>query len=243
MPGADNGKTVTDTVAERLDRVRARIRTAESTAGRPRGSVQLLAVSKTQPAELVRQAWDRGQRAFGENYLRDALAKMDELAELELEWHFIGGIQSNKTRQIAERFAWAHGLSDAKHARRLNAQRPEQLPPLNVCIQVNVSGEVSKGGLDPEALAPLVDVCSELPRLRLAGLMAIPAPADTAAEQRAPLRRLRELRDRLARPGLPLETLSMGMSGDLEAAITEGATLVRIGTAIFGPRNHTQTKT
>ncbi len=227
-----------ESIEHRLQQVRRRIGAAEARAGRAPGSVTLLAVSKTHPAEQIRQAWAAGQRAFGENYLQDALDKQGGLADLDIEWHYIGRIQSNKTRPLAESFHWVHGLTEAKHARRLNDQRPRHLPPLNLCIQVNVSGEASKGGLEPQAVEPLLQQCLTLPRLRLRGLMAIPAPATDEAARRAPLRQLRLLRDRLARPGLPLETLSMGMSGDLEEAIAEGATLVRIGTAIFGPRDY-----
>ena len=230
--------SVTDSVAQRLIRVQERIRKAEAEAGRTAGSVALLAVSKTQGSDKIRQAWEAGQRRFGESYLQEAVEKIDQLQDLAIEWHFIGRIQSNKTRTIAERFAWVHGLSDIKHARRLSEQRPPQLSPLNACIQVNVSGEASKGGLEPDAMAPFLEQCRKLPGLRIQGLMAIPAPADTPAAQHLPLRALRELRDRLARPGLPLQTLSMGMSADLEAAVAEGATIVRIGTAIFGPRNY-----
>lgn len=225
-------------IEQRLRQVRERIRQAEAAAGREPGSVALLAVSKTHPAEAVRLAWEAGQRAFGENYLQDALAKQQALKDLAVEWHYIGRIQGNKTRPLAESFHWVHGLTEAKHARRLNDQRPQALPPLNLCIQVNVSGERSKGGVAPDAVAPLIEQCLDLPRLRLRGLMAIPAPADNEADRRAPLRELRLLRDRLTRPGLALDTLSMGMSGDLEEAIAEGATLVRIGTAIFGPRDY-----
>jgi len=229
---------VSESIEQRLSQVRERIRRAEAAAGRESGSVALLAVSKTQPADAVRQAWAAGQRSFGENYLQDALAKQQELQDLDIEWHYIGRIQSNKTRPLAQSFHWVHGLTEAKHAQRLNDQRPDELPPLNLCIQVNVSGETSKGGLSPDALEPLIEHCLQLPRLHLRGLMAIPAPADSPEARRAPLRELRRLRDRLARPELPLETLSMGMSGDLEEAILEGATLVRIGTAIFGPRDY-----
>ncbi len=229
---------MSESLEQRLQRVHERIRRAEAAADRTPGSVELLAVSKTHPAEYVRRAWEAGQRAFGENYLQDALTKQQELRDLAIEWHYIGRIQGNKTRPLAESFDWVHGLTDAKHAQRLNEQRPDRLPPLNLCIQVNVSGEESKAGLAPNAVAPLIEHCLQLPRLQLRGLMAIPAPADSEAARRAPLRELRLLRDRLARPGLPLETLSMGMSGDLEEAIAEGATMVRIGTAIFGPRDY-----
>jgi len=231
---------VKESVTQRLETVKQRIRRAEQTANRKAGSVALLAVAKTQPSDSIRQAWDAGQRAFGESYLQEALEKIDQLRDLAIEWHFIGRIQSNKTRAIAEHFSWAHSLGDARHAIRLNDQRPEQHPPLNVCIQVNVSGESSKAGLAPDAVADLLAQCLELPRLRVRGLMAIPAPAREPLAQRAPFRALRELRDRLARPGLPLDTLSMGMSADLEAAIAEGATLVRVGTAIFGPRHYAE---
>lgn len=225
-------------MTERLETVIRRLHKAEAAAGRAAGSVALLAVSKTQPGASIRQAWDAGQRAFGESYLQEAQDKIAQLRDLTIEWHFIGRIQSNKSRAIAERFSWVHSLGDVKHARRLNDQRPERLPPLNVCIQVNVSGESSKAGLAPDAVASLLSQCLELPRLRVRGLMAIPAAAQGPQAQRAPFRALRELRDRLVRPGLPLHTLSMGMSADLEAAVAEGATLVRIGTAIFGPRHY-----
>lgn len=218
--------------------MQARIRNAEAAVGRASGSVELLAVSKTQDSDKIRQAWKAGQRMFGESYLQEAIEKIGQLQDLAIEWHFIGRIQSNKTRIIAEHFSWVHGLSNAKHARRLSEQRPAHLPPLNACVQVNVSGEASKGGLEPDTVAAFLEHCSELPGLRILGLMAIPAPADSPRAQHAPLRALRELRDRLARPGLPLQTLSMGMSADLEAAVEEGATIVRIGTAIFGPRNY-----
>ena len=223
-------------VHSHLAEVLARIRAAEQRYGRPAGSVGLVAVSKRQPAAAIRAAYLAGQRAFGENYVQEALAKQDELADLDIEWHFIGRIQANKTRQIAERFAWVHSLCDARHAQRLDAQRPAALAPLQVCIQVNTSGEASKEGLAPEAVGDLLDACAGLERLRVRGLMTLPAPAQDLAGQRAPFDALRNLRDRLATPGQPLDTLSMGMSDDLEAAIAEGATLVRIGTAVFGPR-------
>ncbi len=227
-------------VAQALEQIRRRIRLAEKAAARQPGSVSLLAVSKTHPAALIRQAWDCGQRAFGENYLQEALAKQDELLELDIEWHYIGRMQSNKTRPLAERFDWVHGVADIRHARRLSDQRPEQKSPLNVCIQVNTSGEQSKGGVEPGAVRQLALAMSELPGLRLRGLMTIPAPAGDDAGKRGPLRRLRLLRDQLTDAGLALDTLSMGMSGDLEQAIAEGADIVRIGTAIFGPRNYVE---
>ncbi len=223
-------------VHSHLAEVLTRIRAAEQRYGRPAGSVGLVAVSKRQPAAAIRAAYLAGQRAFGENYVQEALAKQDELADLDIEWHFIGRIQANKTRQIAERFTWVHSLCDARHAQRLDAQRPAALAPLQVCIQVNTSGEASKEGLAPEAVGDLLNACAGLERLRVRGLMSLPAPAQDLAGQRAPFDALRNLRDRLATPGQPLDTLSMGMSDDLEAAIAEGATLVRIGTAVFGPR-------
>lgn len=222
--------------AARLDAVVARIRAAERRFQRPPGSVELLAVSKTQPAAAIAAAAAAGQIRFGENYLQEACDKMTELAVLDLEWHFIGPVQANKTRLIAERFAWVHSVDRLKIAERLNAQRPDDLPPLNVCLQVNISGEPSKHGLDASELPATACAVAKLPQLRLRGLMAIPAPATEFAAQREPLARLRRLREELIAEGLTLDTLSMGMSDDLEAAIAEGSTLVRIGTAIFGPR-------
>lgn len=227
-------------VAQRLEAVRQRLRQAEVDHGRPPGSVTLLAVSKTHDAESIRAAWAAGQRRFGENYLQEALDKMARLADLPIEWHFIGRLQANKTRPIAERFAWVHSLCDPQHAQRLNDQRPPELPPLNVCVQVNLDGEASKAGLPPERVAELLERCRNLPRLRPRGLMTLPAPTPDPVAQRRPLRQLRELRDRLARPEWPLDCLSMGMSDDLEAAVAEGTTLVRIGTAIFGSRAYVQ---
>ncbi|MDD3447765.1 MAG: YggS family pyridoxal phosphate-dependent enzyme [Gammaproteobacteria bacterium] len=224
--------------AECLAQIEARIRAAEVCHNRDPGSVTLLAVSKTRPADVIRAAAAAGQRRFGESYLREALEKMDALADLDLEWHFIGPIQSNKTRGIAERFHWVHSVDRLKVARRLSEQRPETLPPLNVCLQVNISGEASKSGADPGDLPALARAVAALPRLRLRGLMAIPAPARSAGEEavRALFRRLREALAALNRDGLALDTLSMGMSDDFEAAIAEGATLVRIGTDLFGAR-------
>ncbi|MCP1367854.1 YggS family pyridoxal phosphate-dependent enzyme, partial [Halomonas sp. BBD48] len=200
---------------------------------------RLLAVSKTKPAALIREAYACRQRDFGENYLQEALDKQAELADLtEIVWHFIGPLQSNKTRAVAEHFDWVHSIDRAKVARRLSEQRPASLGPLNVCLQVNVSGEESKSGVEPEDLEALAAEIVALPNLRLRGLMAIPAPATDMAAQRRPLARLRQLLDTLRQryPHAPLDTLSMGMSDDLEAAILEGATLVRLGTAIFGAR-------
>jgi len=224
-------------IAETVAKVRARIREAAQASGRDPQGVQLLAVSKTKPASALREAFACGLRDFGENYLQEALAKQAELADLGLTWHFIGPIQSNKTRALAEHFAWVHSVDRLKIAQRLSEQRPAQLPALNVCLQVNVSGEASKSGCMPEELPALASAVAELPNLRLRGLMAIPEPTDDLAAQHAAFARLRELRDGL---GLDLDTLSMGMSHDLEAAIAEGATWVRIGTALFGARDYGQ---
>ena len=224
-------------VAPHLAAVQQRIRAAESRFGREPGSVALLAVSKRQSVGAIRAAQAAGQLAFGENYLQEALAKMTDLADLPLEWHFIGEIQANKTRQIAAHFSWVHGLADAHHAERLSRQRPTGLPPLKACLQINVSGEATKNGVPPEAATALLAACRQLPGLEVVGLMAMPAPAVGEAAQRQPFLALRQLRDRLASPDCPLRELSMGMSDDLEAAIAEGATLVRIGTAIFGARS------
>ncbi len=220
----------------RRQAVLARIRAAEQRFQRPLESVALLGVSKTQSAAAVAAMAAAGQTCFGENYLQEALAKMDELANQDLEWHFIGPVQTNKTRGIAERFAWVHTVDRLKIAERLSAQRPAHLPPLNVCLQVNIDREATKHGFDEAEVVAVAPAVAALPRLRLRGLMAVPAPAATFDEQRRPLARLRELQERLNAAGLALDTLSMGMSDDLEAAIAEGATLVRIGAALFGPR-------
>lgn len=219
-----------------LQAVNARIERAARAAGRDPGAVQLLAVSKTHPAALVDEAYQAGQIAFGENYVQEGLRKMDALERLPLEWHLIGPLQSNKARPAAERFAWVHTVESERLARRLSAQRPEALPPLNVLVQVNVSGEATKSGVAALQLPALAHAVAALPRLRLRGLMAIPEPTPDLALQRARFRAARELFERLAAEGLALDTLSLGMSDDLEAAIAEGSTLVRIGTAIFGAR-------
>lgn len=219
---------------ERLAAVRARIRRAELAAARPNGSVRLVAVSKTQPIEALMLAYQCGQRDFGENYLQEALAKQERLAHFDIAWHFIGPIQSNKTRPIAARFDWVHSVDRLKIAERLSEQRPADLAPLNICIQVNVSGEASKSGVTLDALPDLLAAVAQLPRLRLRGLMAIPAPSADPERQRLAFRVLRQAFDDLADYGL--DTLSMGMSDDLEAAVQEGTTLVRVGTAVFGPR-------
>ncbi|AXQ30305.1 YggS family pyridoxal phosphate-dependent enzyme [Solimonas sp. K1W22B-7] len=219
-----------------LARVQARIEAACKAAGRPENAARLLAVSKTFDAEAVRVAHAAGQFGFGENYLQEALDKQAALADLPLEWHFIGPVQSNKTRSLAERFDWVHGVERLKIAQRLSDQRPEGRAPLNVCVQVNVSGEASKSGCAPAEVLELCATVARLPRLRLRGLMAIPAPAVAATDRRAPFRQLRELFGELRRAGLEVDTISAGMSDDLEDAIAEGATIVRVGTSIFGKR-------
>lgn len=224
------------TIADNLARVRARIADAEARSARPPGSVALLAVSKLHGADSVAAAHAAGQTAFGESYVQEALDKQAALAHLPLDWHFIGRVQTNKTRDIASRFDWVHGLCELKHARRLGEQRPAAQGPLACCVQVNLSGEASKAGLAPEAVADFIAACRDIDGIAIRGLMTLPAPADEPAAQRRPFAALRALRDRLATPELPLATLSMGMTDDLEAAIAEGATMVRVGTAIFGAR-------
>ena len=225
------------TVRERLQAVAGRIEAAARAAGRDPAAVHLVAVSKTFAPSDLRAAWAAGQRAFGENYAQEALDKMHYVADLDIEWHFIGPIQTNKTRPIAERFHWVHSVDRLKIARRLSEARPGTLPPLQICLQVNVRGEDSKSGVAPEELEELTRGVAGLPRLALRGLMTIPRPTTDPLLQREQFRALRELRDRLAaRVGVALDTLSMGMSEDLEAAIAEGATIVRVGRAIFGER-------
>jgi pyridoxal phosphate enzyme (YggS family) len=223
-------------VACNLAAVRSRIAAAAARAGRDPASIGLVAVSKTQPPGAVEAAYAAGQADFGENYLQEAMPKLAALAGRGIRWHFIGQLQSNKTRAVAEHFAWVHTLDRESIARRLSEQRPAASAPLEVCLQVNVSGEASKGGVTPERLPSLADAVAALPHLRLRGLMAIPAPAKDREPQRAPFRALRLLLESLNDRGHRLDTLSMGMSDDLEAAVMEGATLVRIGTAVFGPR-------
>ena len=225
------------TIADNIALVSQRIRAAADAAQRDVNSIHLLAVSKTKPAQAVREAYAAGMRDFGENYLQEALGKQAELTDLPLSWHFIGPIQSNKTRAIAENFAWVHSVERLKIAQRLSEQRPADLPPLNICIQVNVSGEASKSGCTPADLPALAQAISALPRLQLRGLMAIPEPTDDRAAQDAAFATVRELQAGL---NLPLDTLSMGMSHDLESAIAQGATWVRIGTALFGARDYGQ---
>ena len=225
----------------RLQGVKDRMRQASELAGRPAGSVTLLAVSKTQPASAVREAVSAGLRAFGENYVQEALDKVQALADLRanLTWHLIGPLQSNKTRVVAEAFDWVHSVDRLKIAQRLSDQRPDGLPPLNVCLQVNVSGEASKSGVAPHEVLALAQAVARMPRLRLRGLMSIPEPTQDEQAQRAAHRALRALWLQLREAGLDVDTLSMGMSGDLEAAIGEGSTLVRVGTALFGERQRT----
>lgn len=224
------------TLGERLQAVQASIAAAERDAGRPAGAVALLAVSKAHTAVAVREAYSAGLRRFGENYVQEALDKQSRLTDLPIEWHFIGPIQSNKTQPIARHFAWVHGVDRLKIAERLNAARPDELPPLQVCLQVNVSREPSKSGIVPQEAAALAAAIAGLPRLRLRGLMAIPAPTEDGERQRDQFRQLRALYDTLRGNGFALDTLSMGMSQDFAAAIVEGATMVRIGAAIFGAR-------
>ncbi|OBX38258.1 hypothetical protein A8U91_02653 [Halomonas elongata] len=226
-------------LSESLTAVRERLAAALHAAGRPDDDARLLAVSKTKPAAMIREAWRLGQREFGENYVQEALDKQAELADLDdIVWHFIGPLQSNKSRIVAEHFAWIHSVDRERLARRLDAQRPASLGPLNVCLQVNISDEASKSGISLAELPALAEAVHGLPNLRLRGLMAIPAPCADPDEQRRPFIRLREALESLHTqlPEAPLDTLSMGMSGDLEAAVMEGATLVRLGTAIFGAR-------
>jgi pyridoxal phosphate enzyme (YggS family) len=229
---------MTTTIASRLQAVHDRITTVAQSCGQKPGEITLLAASKTNPAERLREAWQAGQKIFGENYLQEALAKMQHLTDLPIEWHFIGPIQSNKTRRISENFSWVHSVDRAKIADRLSKDRPESLPPLQICLQVNVSGEASKSGVAPEELASLAAHAVRLPRLKLRGLMAVPELTTATALQRSQFHMLWELFDRLNRDGYELDTLSMGMSEDMDHAIAEGATMVRVGTAIFGPRRY-----
>lgn len=224
------------TSAQRLQAVQTRIAAAAQAAGRDPSGIRLLAVSKTWSAAAVRAVAAAGQTAFGESYVQEGVAKIEALSGLELEWHFIGPLQSNKTRAVAQSFAWVHSIDRLRIAERLSAQRDVHLPPLNVCVQVNVSGEDSKSGVAPTAAAALAAAVAALPRLRLRGLMCIPEPTAERALLQARFAQLRILRDQLNASGLELDTLSMGMSDDLEIAIAEGATLVRVGAAIFGAR-------
>jgi PLP dependent protein len=224
------------TIASNLQAVRDAMTAAAIEAGRAPDNVSLLAVSKTFAPDAIREAYRAGQTRFAESYVQEALHKIAVLHDLPIEWHYIGPIQSNKTRAIAENFVWVHGVDRLKIAERLSAQRPQNLPPLNVCLQVNVSGEASKSGAAPDEVAGLAEAVARLPQLRLRGLMAIPAPSGDVAAQHLPFAQLRTLREQLSRQGMQLDTLSMGMSHDFAAAIAEGATIVRVGTAIFGDR-------
>jgi pyridoxal phosphate enzyme (YggS family) len=230
------------TIAHKLQAVDATIQAALEASGRAPGKVHLLAVSKTFAAGAVLEAVAAGQRAFGENYLQEALDKIAAVGAAlpgePVEWHFIGPIQSNKTRPIAASFAWVHTVERLKIAQRLSEQRPGDLPPLNICLQVNISGEASKSGAAPEELPELARQVAALPRLKLRGLMAIPEPETDVSKQRAAFARLRNLFEQLRADGFALDTLSMGMSADMPAAIAEGATIVRVGSAIFGSRNY-----
>ncbi|WP_409315378.1 YggS family pyridoxal phosphate-dependent enzyme [Pseudomonas putida] len=226
------------TLADNLSAISARIASAAQAVGRDPASVQLLAVSKTKPASAIREIHAAGVHDFGENYLQEALTKQQALSDLPLIWHFIGPIQSNKTKAIAEHFDWVHSVDRLKIAQRLSEQRPAGLAPLNICLQVNVSGEDSKSGCTPADLPALAKAVAALPNLRLRGLMAIPEPTEDRATQEAAFASLRKLQGGL---GLGLDTLSMGMSHDLEAAIAQGATWVRIGTALFGARDYGNT--
>ncbi len=229
-------------IRERLEKVRQEIREAEARFGRTPNSVALLAVSKTWPLANILEAAECGQIEFGENYIQESVDKIDTLYKQpnapQLEWHFIGSIQSNKTKEIANRFQWIHSIDRLKIARRLSEQRHPSLAPLNICLQVNISGETSKSGATPEEALSIAQEMSELPNLKLRGLMAIPAPSDSFEKQREIFSQVRNLQEALNQQGLALDTLSMGMSGDMEAAIAEGATIVRVGTAIFGQRNY-----
>lgn len=211
-------------------------------ASRHPDEVKLLAVSKNFAVDALRDAYQAGQRSFAENYVQEALDKMKALQDWAIEWHFIGPIQSNKTRAIAENFAWVHSVDRLKIAGRLSEQRPEHLPPLQICLQVNISNEASKSGVAPNEVSALAQAMTKLPNLKLRGLMAIPAPSDDVVIQRNGFAQLRQLRDQLNQQGLQLDTLSMGMSHDFAAAIAEGATMVRIGTAIFGERDYSEKK-
>ncbi len=226
------------TIASNLQAVRAAISASAALAGRDADGIALLAVSKTFPEEALREAWQAGQRRFAESYVQEALGKIGALKGLGIEWHFIGPIQSNKTRPIAENFAWVHSVDRLKVAERLSSQRPVNLPPLQLCLEVNISDEASKSGVAPEEIESLALAVARLPNLALRGLMAVPAISDDESVQRAAFARLRTLSEKLNKSGLHLDTLSMGMSDDYPAAIAEGANMVRIGSAIFGRRNY-----
>ena len=235
---SESSSQIMTTIASTLQAVNARIAKAAKNTGRQPDEIMLLAASKTNPAEQVKEAWFAGQAIFGENYLQEALKKIHALSDLPIEWHFIGPIQSNKTRRIAENFAWVHSVDRKKIAERLSRDRPETLPPLQVCLQVNVSGEDTKSGVSPKFAADLATHVAGLPRLKLRGLMAVPELTTATALQRSQFHMLRVMYDQLRQDGFDLDTLSMGMSEDMDIAIAEGATIVRVGTAIFGPRRY-----
>jgi len=224
-------------IKQRLNQVLEQIHAAEEKYQRPQGSVKLLAVSKTWPLENILEAVAAGQHCFGENYVQESIAKIDTCTK-KLEWHFIGHLQSNKSREIATRFDWVHSVDRIKLAKRLSQQRPTNLAPLNICLQVNVSNEPSKSGFFTDEIPEVAKQISLLPNLKLRGLMAIPARSNNFKQQRTTFRQVAALQQQLIAQGIELDTLSMGMSGDMEAAIAEGATIVRVGTAIFGPRNY-----
>ena len=226
------------TIASNLQAVRIAIKEASVRSGRREDEVSLLAVSKTFTQGAVRDAYQAGQTRFAESYVQEALDKISALHDLPIEWHYIGPIQSNKTRAIAEHFSWVHSVDRINIAERLSVQRPAHLPPLQVCLQVNISGEDRKSGVSPDQLSALADAIAKLPGLKLRGLMAIPAPSDDFVAQRLPFSQVHALLKQLNHQGLHLDTLSMGMSHDFAAAIAEGATIVRIGSAIFGNRNY-----
>ncbi|MCW8964787.1 MAG: YggS family pyridoxal phosphate-dependent enzyme [Gammaproteobacteria bacterium] len=223
-----------------LGNVKTQIQQLSSRYNRPLGEVKLLAVSKTFPAERIREVYGLGQRAFGENYVDEALVKINTLSDLDIEWHYIGPVQSNKTRKIAENFHWLHSLASEKHARRLSSQRPAEMPPLNVCIQVNVSHESSKSGINDQEVNALASIVQDLPGLCLRGIMGIPAMTSNIEQQRQAFSSLAQVYRQLRTTYENVDTLSMGMTGDMEAAIAEGSTMLRIGTAIFGARKTKQ---
>jgi len=230
---------VVSSIASKLQAVKQRIETAAQQAGREQNEIQLIAVSKTHPAEAIRAAYEAGQRVFGESYVQEALDKIAQLASLNIEWHFIGPIQSNKTRAIANAFNWVHSVDRLKIAQRLSEQRAEELPALNICVQINISGESTKSGVSVDELPALVEAIALLPRLRLRGLMAIPQPEKDVSKQGLPFAQLRQLLAGINEQcKLQMDTLSMGMSDDMDVAIAEGATMVRVGTDIFGQRDY-----
>jgi len=240
MPSQTNGSaTHSANIAVNLRQINTLIVELCQQYQRDPNDISLLAVSKTKPAADIRSAFNAGQRSFGENYLQEALQKIQALHDLPIEWHFIGSIQSNKTRELAENFAWVHSVDRLKIARRLSEQRPDSMSPLNICLQVNISEEKSKSGLLLKELSALVTEVVKLPNITLRGLMAIPAKADTLTAQRATFNKIRQALEMLQKSHPEINTLSMGMSNDMEAAIAEGSTILRIGTAIFGARNYT----